>query len=107
MATYTIACYDCEETWDIYCPMGDRDNPHFCPHCGMHTATRRIIQPISFKFSEADRPGDSSKPDSYWENAEREKKRKLVKKQNDAIEQGFYNDPNTPARFKDVKNHVK
>ena len=108
MANYSFACFDCEEQWEVFgILMADRDKPQKCIHCDSYECVKRILQPVSFSFAESNRIGESAKPHNYWENAEKEKNRKLVKKQNDAIEQGFYNDPKCPKKFKDIKRHVK
>jgi hypothetical protein len=107
MATYTIACMDCQEMWDIHVPMAKRDEPQLCPHCDSYECTKRIIQPISFTFAEVDKAGDSSKPDSYWNNAEREKQKRIAAEQNKVMEQAYYNDPNLPTKHQGLKERIK
>lgn len=33
MPTYSFVCLDCGKTYDVTCPMSERDKAR-CPHCG-------------------------------------------------------------------------
>lgn len=48
--------------------------------------------PRSFIINESHRGGESAKPDSYFANAESERKRKLAKRLENKLESEFYSD---------------
>ena len=93
--------------WDGMSAISKRDDPRECPRCGAVDVMTRILRSTSFSFNEVDKAGDSSKPDSYWDNAESEKRRKLIKEQNQTLEKAFYNDPSCPEKYKQLKDCVK
>jgi hypothetical protein len=110
MAFYTYQ-HICDEynviQWDGMSAISKRDDPRECPRCGKVEVMTRIMRPVTFNFAEVDKVGESTKPDSYWENAESEKRRKLIKEQDQTLEKAYYNDPTCPEKYKQLKDCVK
>ena len=99
MPNYVYKCLECGHKMGQHRSIAERDNCPLCSQCCC--STKKIITPISFSFNEGER-GESSKPDSYWNNAESEKQKRQAKEQKKVMEQSFYNDPKCPDKYKDM-----
>jgi len=110
MANYTYR-HTCDGDniiqWNDSCPIAKRDDPRPCPRCNLVASHIRMVSAPAFNFAEVDKIGDSSKPAEYWENAEREKRKRLIKEQDETLEKAVYNDPTCPEKYKQLKNCVK
>ena len=42
MPLYEYRCPDCEEIFDLFRPLDDRDKPLTCPQCGRESARREL-----------------------------------------------------------------
>jgi putative FmdB family regulatory protein len=101
---YSYRCTECAYTFDLNRLMDERNNDAECELC--KTVAKRYYTPITHSFNEG-HGAVSSKPDSYWANAERVKQDNLAKKYNEQIEKSVYNDPTVNSKFKTIKEHVK
>lgn len=51
MPTYEIACFPCEDIFEVTCLISDRDNLHPCPNCGTTSNERLMAAPMILKQS--------------------------------------------------------
>jgi hypothetical protein len=96
--TYRFKCFNCGSHRDhSNVPVEQRDT--YKPACGQCGGrTKRIIAAgITFSFAENCSPGESAKPASYWENAERVRLAGLKKREDEQKEKLRY-DPNEQAK---------
>lgn len=106
MPMYDYVCNECKKPFRLMRLIAKRDEGCKCEHCGAEAVHVRPPTAASFSFAEGER-AESSKPDSYWENAEREKQRKIKKERDEITEKSFYKDKDCPAKYKDVANVLK
>lgn len=105
MPTYDYKCQTCGKTFERILTLRELNSIGVCPFC-TSSETKRMISPVRHSFAEGNR-GESSKPDTYWENAEREKQRKIAKKREQILEQAMYNDPKCPEKYRGFRDKMK
>jgi putative FmdB family regulatory protein len=61
MALYEYRCPECEEIFDLFRPLADRDAPVACPNCGGRDA-RRELSRVSASVKGSANPCGSATP---------------------------------------------
>lgn len=54
MPTYEIACFPCEDIFEVTCLISDRDNLHPCPNCGTTSNERLMAAPHVMRAAQID-----------------------------------------------------
>jgi len=106
MPMYDYLCNACDEPFRKMRKISHRDKECECGSCGCVSVHKRPPTAASFSFKEGER-GESSKPDSYWENAESEKQRKIKEEREVITEKSFYKDPSCPSKYKNVADELR
>lgn len=97
MPTYRYKCKKCDHKFDVYnVPMDKRDIEIYpCTSCGCIASTRIMPDRLTFNFGENINSVVSTKPDSYWDNAEKVRLAGLEKRKQEQAEKLAYKDPAT------------
>ena len=89
------------------------EDPLKCPSCKSIEAFVKVKEKqfaSSFAIAESQRRGESAKPDSYWANAEENRKKELNKRFNEEAEKTFYSgdsDKKTTKAKDDLVKNIK
>ena len=116
MPNYTFEhdCYPDDDSiegpiirWELLVPIAKREELQVCPRCESYDGVVRLVGCPAIHFAEVDKPGDSTKPDSYWDNAEQEKQKRIAGEQKVAMEKAYYGDATLHARHDGLKGRIK
>jgi len=127
-STLKFKCKKCDHnfSWFFHAPHYDKEacgkeleeNPLVCPECKNTTTNKQKFYinfvhikemqlARSFSIGESQRRGESAKPDSYWSNAEVNRKKELDKRFNEEAEKTFYSGDSDKKTTKAKDNLVK
>jgi hypothetical protein len=100
MPTYTFKCEKCGTQWDITnIPIEERDDVETFCDCGGR-GKRILHNKIRFAFAENPNSVVSTKPDSYWDHAERNRLAGLDRRRQERAEKVFSRDPATVQKLR-------